>query len=208
MGRGRPLGTARVLCGLPHHNGDIAALRADLGLDSGLFSRTLRSLQSEGLITLHPHQTDRRRRTATLTEAGKAEVALYDQLSDTRAEQIISHAPDAAALLAAMDLIATTLNRNHVQITVADPDSPAALYCLQEYFTLLAAKIPGVTPDLFPLPDPKSETYRPPQGTFLIAWSDTMPTAASPSARSMAQQPRSNASGSPPTPAAKASPAA
>ncbi|MEO8244890.1 MAG: bifunctional helix-turn-helix transcriptional regulator/GNAT family N-acetyltransferase [bacterium] len=175
MGRGRPLGVARVLWGIPRHHGDIASVRSDLGLDSGLFSRILRSLQSEGLIALTAHPQDGRRRIACLTELGQSEVALYDQLNDSSAERILSRAPDSAALLAAMDLVATALNRDHVQIIETDPDSTAAQYCLQEYFTLLSQKIPGVTLDLFPLPDPKACSYRPPHGCFLIAWSDAMP---------------------------------
>ena len=173
LGRGRPLGVVRVLWHIPRHGGDIAAIRADLDLDSGLFSRTLRGLEQEGLITLNRHSGDGRRRVAHLTDTGRAEVAIYDRLTNDRAAQILSTAPSPDAILAAMDLIATTLTP--VTIRPADPDEPAALWCLGEYFALLAAKVPGVTPNHFPLPDPGADLYRPPHGTFLVAWSDTMP---------------------------------
>ena len=173
LGRGRPLGVARVLWQIPRLHGDIAALRADLDLDSGLLSRILRGLEADALVTLTRHPADARRRIAHLTPKGQAEVALYDRLSDERAARILAKAPDAAALLAAMDLIATTLTQP--QIRPADPDDPAALRCLGAYFALLADKVTGVSPDTFPLPDPKADLYRPPHGAFLIAWSDTLP---------------------------------
>jgi GNAT superfamily N-acetyltransferase len=175
LGRGRPLGVARVLWTLPQKGGDIAATRAELGLDSGLFSRILRQLEAEGLVTLARHAADGRRRSARLTPLGVAEVALYDDLNNTRAAAILAAAPRSETLLAAMDLIATTLNRDHVEIRRADPDEPAALACLAAYFALLADRIPGVTPATFPLPDPEAHKYRLPDGAFLIAWSDTMP---------------------------------
>lgn len=173
LGRGRPLGVARVLWQIPRLNGDIAAIRADLALDSGLFSRILRGLEAEGLITLTRHAADGRRRTARLTDKGRAEVAIYDRLNDDRAARILSAAADRSALLDAMDLIATTLAP--VTIAPADPDDPAALWCLGAYFQILCDKIAGATPDLFPLPDPKADAYRPPHGAFLVASSDTMP---------------------------------
>ena len=173
LGRGRPLGMVRVLLLVPSHDGDIAAIRADLDLDSGLFSRTLRGLEQAGLITLNRHGSDGRRRVAHLTAKGRAEVAIYDRLTNDRAAQILSTTPSPDAILAAMDLIATTLAP--ITIRPADPDDPAALWCLGEYFALLAARVPGVTPTLFPLPDPGADLYRPPHGTFLVAWSDTMP---------------------------------
>ena len=173
LGRGRPLGVARVLWQIPRLQGDIAAIRADLDLDSGLFSRILRGLEAEGLITLEPLPTDRRRRIARLTAAGADEVATYDRLNDDRAARILSHAPDADALLAAMDLIATTLAP--LSIRQADPDDPAAQSCLVAYFALLSDRVPQVPLGHFPLPDPEAHKYRPPHGTFLLAWSDTLP---------------------------------
>ena len=61
------------------------------------------------------------------------------------------------------------------QIRPTDPDDPAALYCLREYFAVLAARIPDLPLSLFPLPDPDMHKYRPPQGAFLIAWTGSQP---------------------------------
>jgi GNAT superfamily N-acetyltransferase len=62
-----------------------------------------------------------------------------------------------------------------IEIRLADPEEPAALACLRQYFALLIAKIDGITPAHVPLPDPQADSYRPPRGAFLLAWSDGIP---------------------------------
>jgi GNAT superfamily N-acetyltransferase len=62
-----------------------------------------------------------------------------------------------------------------IAISLADPHDPAALACVGAYYRLLADVVPGTRPDMFTLPLPDPETYRPPQGAFLIAWSDDLP---------------------------------
>lgn len=175
LGRGRPLGAARVLQLVTPTGTDVADIRARLALDSGLTSRLLRGLEAEGLVATAADATDRRRRIVCLTPKGQTEMAAYEALGYDKATATLSRAPQPEALLAAMDLIATVLNQGQTEIRPADPDDPAALYCLSAYFQLLCDKVAGVTPALFPLPDPHSDTYRPPHGQFLIAYSDTMP---------------------------------
>lgn len=176
LGRGRPLGAARVLQLVTPEGTDIARIREVLELDSGLMSRLLRGLEGEGLVETRSDDADRRRRIAVLTPAGAAELAAYDAMGRDRAQSLLTRAgPQAAQVVAAMDLIATLLNRDHVELRPADPDDPAAQACLRAYFDLLANRVPGVTPDLFPLPDPHADSYRPPHGAFLIAWSDDLP---------------------------------
>ena len=126
----------------------------------------------------------------------------------TRQEACRPCAPNPEALLAAMDLIATVLNRTQTEIRSADPDAPEAIACLSAYFQLLADKIPTITPDLFPLPDPHADTFRPPKGQFLIAYSDTLPSGC------VSLRPLEpcigevKTCGSPPMPVARALPAA
>ena len=61
LGRGRPLGAARVLWSIDAGEGtDVAGLRETLGLDSGMMSRLLRGLETEGLVTTEPNTADRR----------------------------------------------------------------------------------------------------------------------------------------------------
>jgi GNAT superfamily N-acetyltransferase len=176
LGRGRPLGAARVLWAIGPDGRDVADLRAELALDSGLLSRLLRGLEAEGMARVDPDPIDRRRRRATLSDRGQAERAEYDRLNDRMAEGMLARAPrHRDALLAAMDLVAVTLNADRIDIRLTDPDDPAARACLNAYFTLLAGKIDGISVAVVPDPDPQAHLFRPPQGTFLLAWCDRLP---------------------------------
>lgn len=176
LGRGRPLGMARVLQLVRPEGTDVALIRDRLDLDSGLTSRFLRSLEREGLIATETDPADRRRRIARLTPKGQEEMAAYESIGYDRAAKLIARAGTRAAeLVAAMDLIATLLNRDQLQIREADPDSPEALACLRAYFDEILARVAIAKPEYFPLPDPGAGSYRPPQGRFLVAWSDDLP---------------------------------
>ena len=126
LGRGRPLGAARVLNAIGHGRTDVAAIRDYLGLDSGLMSRLLRSLEEEGLVATEAHPADARRRVARLTEAGEGEFAAYEEISNARAAALLARAPRAEALLQAMDIVALALGRDHLAIEEADPRGEAA----------------------------------------------------------------------------------
>lgn len=176
LGRGRPLGAVRVLVMVRPEGTDVALIRDRLGLDSGLMSRFLRSLEREGLIGTATDPADRRRRIARLTPAGEAELAAYDAIGHARAARLIARAgPRASELVAAMDLIATLLNRDQLDIRPADPDSPEMLASWRGYVAELCARVPGARPELFPVPDPAADRYRPPHGRCLVAWSDDLP---------------------------------
>ena len=82
LGRGRPLGQARVVFETGPEGCDLAGLRERLGLDSGYMSRLLRALAAEELISVEDDDADRRRRILRLTEKGIAEHAAYDRLSE------------------------------------------------------------------------------------------------------------------------------
>jgi DNA-binding MarR family transcriptional regulator/GNAT superfamily N-acetyltransferase len=176
LGRGRPLSTARVLHMIKPQGTDVAVIRQVLGFDSGLLSRLLRGLEDEGLIKVAPDPADRRRRIAQLTPEGEAEWQVYDNLGHAKARQVFDKAGKRQqALIDAMDLIATVLLRDDVDIRDADPDDDAALACVGAYYRLLADKVPGTRPDMFTLPLSDAPKYRPPHGAFLIAWSDDLP---------------------------------
>jgi DNA-binding MarR family transcriptional regulator len=110
--RGRPLGAARVLTAIGQGRTDVAAIRAEFDLDSGLMSRLLRSLEAEGLIETRRDRYDARRRIARLTPAGQAECAAYEDLAHAQARAMIAGHADPDSLLAAMDLIAAALARH------------------------------------------------------------------------------------------------
>ena len=176
LGRGRPLGAARVLHLVRPEGTDVAMIRARLGLDSGLMSRFLRALERERLIITETDPADRRRSIARLTPVGEAEVAAYLAIIHDQASQILTRAGSRAdEVLTAMDLIATILNRDQVEFRTTDPDAAEAQDCLRAYFAELEARVPHAHAQDFPLPDPEADSYRPPLGRFLVAWSDEMP---------------------------------
>ena len=174
LGRGRPLGAARVLNAIGHGRSDIGDIRDYLGLDSGLMSRLLRNLEDEGLIETHAHDDDARRRVASLTRAGKREFAAYEDLSNTQAEDFLARNSQREALLAAMDLIASALTRDRIALTEMDPRSDGARYCLAEYYAELGRRFKQGF-DVSLSRDPDAKDMRRPRGSFIVAMSDTLP---------------------------------
>ena len=174
LGRGRPLGIARVLNAVGHGRGDVAELRSYLGLDSGQLSRALRQLEDEGLLTTAPSEGDARRRIAQLTPAGEAEFAQYERLSDGHALALLDGQKDPERILAAMDLVASALSRDRITIERATPGTPDALFCLNSYFAELAERFEqGFEQHLSC--DPDAADLTPPRGSFLLALSDGAP---------------------------------
>jgi DNA-binding MarR family transcriptional regulator/ribosomal protein S18 acetylase RimI-like enzyme len=174
LGRGRPLGAARVLNAIGHGRSDVAEIRDYLGLDSGLMSRLLRGLEDEGMVETTAHDGDARRRVAKLTRAGRREFAAYEALSNTQAESFIAGHSQREALLAAMDLIASALTRERVTLAGMDPQSEEARYCLSEYYAELGRRFKQGF-DVSLSRDPDAKDMRRPRGTFIVAMSDTLP---------------------------------
>ena len=174
LGRGRPLGAARVLNAIGHGRTDVAEIRDHLELDSGLMSRLLRGLEDEGLIKSVPHPDDARRRIAKLTGKGQREFEAYEAISDERARRLLGRHSNSQALLAAMDMIATAFGRGRIAIEAADPKGKAAKYCLGEYYGELARRFEGGF-EVSLSRDPDAADMRAPRGTFLVAMSDGLP---------------------------------
>jgi DNA-binding MarR family transcriptional regulator len=173
LGRGRPLGAARVLHLCTSQGTDVAQIREALALDSGLLSRLLRTLEADGLVETATDPADRRRRIARLTPQGQAERAEYERLNDALAQRLLTRAPHLRAeILAAVDLIANLLNADHIQISRADPDDPRVQSALAAYARFLTATIPEEGPNPIPLPLADADSFRPPQGAVLLATSD------------------------------------
>lgn len=174
LGRGRPLGAARVLNAIGHGRSDIAAIRDYLGLDSGLMSRLLRGLEAEGLVLAEPHPQDARRRVLRLTDAGAGEFQAYEDISNSRAEALLAMHPQSGALLAAMDLVASALGRDRIVLEEADPRSEDARYCLGEYYAELSRRFARGF-DVSLSRDPDAGAMMRPRGVFFIAMSDGLP---------------------------------
>ncbi|CCE07954.1 putative transcriptional regulatory protein, MarR family with a Acetyltransferase (GNAT) domain [Bradyrhizobium sp. STM 3843] len=174
LGRGRPLGAARVLNAIGHGRSDVAELRDYLALDSGLMSRLLRSLEEEGLVTTKPHPDDARRRLAKLTAAGRREFEAYETLSNAQAQAMLARHSQPEALLAAMDMVAAALGRNRISIAEVDARGEQARYCLGEYYGELSRRFERGF-DVARSRDPDAVDMMAPRGAFFIALSDGLP---------------------------------
>jgi DNA-binding MarR family transcriptional regulator/GNAT superfamily N-acetyltransferase len=174
LGRGRPLGAARVLNAIGHGRVDVAELREYLGLDSGLMSRLLRSLEYEGLIKTMPHSDDARRRIAKLTRAGRHEFNAYEAISNSQAEVLLARHNKPEALLAAMDMVASAFGYSRIAIEEVDPRGEAARYCLREYYGELSRRFRGGF-DVSLSRDPDVTDMMSPCGAFFVAMSDGLP---------------------------------
>lgn len=174
LGRGRPLGAARVLNSIGRGVADVARLREALGLDSGLVSRLLRGLEDEGLVETVAHPDDGRRRIVRLTRAGRREFGAYEKLSDEQAGAMLARHPHPERLLAAMDLVAGAFHGARTVIAAAEPTSAPAKTCLEAYYGELGRRFAGGF-DVRRSRDPDAADMRPPRGTFLLAWSDGLP---------------------------------
>lgn len=174
LGRGRPLGAARVLNATGRGMDEVGAIRDYLGLDSGLMSRLLRALEDEGLVATGPAPTDARRRIARLTDKGQAEFAAYEAISNSRAQGLLDHHPNRADLLDAMDLIASALGQHAVEFAQMDPRAPEAVWCLTEYFAELGRRFrTGFEVHLSR--DPEATDMMAPKGAFFVVMSDGLP---------------------------------
>lgn len=174
LGRGRPLGAARVLNAIGQGQSDVQAIRAALDLDSGLMSRLLRSLEEEGLIETLAHPQDARRRVARLTPAGRAEFEAYEQLSNEQAARFLGRHARPEDLLRAMDLVASALGRAQLALEEMDPRSASAVYCLTEYYAELARRF-DTGFDVALSCDPQAVDMIRPRGVFLVAMSERLP---------------------------------
>jgi GNAT superfamily N-acetyltransferase/DNA-binding MarR family transcriptional regulator len=173
MARARPLGQARLLWEIGPDGAEVMALRARLGLDSGYLSRLLRTLESHGLVNVGPADPsggDGRVRSATLTEAGRAEWVELDQRSDSLAWSILEPLTETRRerLVAAMAEVERLLVASMVVIEACPPSDPRARACVRAYARDLAQRFDnGFDPALSsPVHD---EELVPPAGVFLLA---------------------------------------
>ncbi len=145
-------------------------MRSRLGLDSGYTSRVLRSLEHQGLIALDESPDDRRVRRVHLTDAGLAERAQLDTRSDDFARGILEPLGDdeRTRLLVAMREVERLLKVSLLRLEVADPASPDARWCLEQYFAELNARFRTGFDPLRSIPADACE-LTPPAGVLLIA---------------------------------------
>jgi DNA-binding MarR family transcriptional regulator/GNAT superfamily N-acetyltransferase len=176
LARDRSLGEARLLWEIGIEGRDVRSLRLQLGLDSGYVSRLLRSLETAGLVTVSPKESDKRVRIARLAPSGVAERAVLDQRSDELAESLLAPlgAGQRVRLVAAMADVERLLTAAMVEVAMVDPGHPHAQQCLHAYFSDLDRRFEtGFDPALSIPAD--AEEMRPPAGLFLVASLGTDP---------------------------------
>ena len=182
LGRGRPLAQARLLFEIGKEGADVRDLRSRLDLDSGYLSRLLRSVERDGLVEVAALESDLRSRRARLTAAGLKELKQLNRLGDRFAEETLEPLGEAerARLVAAMSEVEKLLNLSFTRISVEDPDSPDAKWCLQQYFAELGERFEGGFEARRSIPADSAD-LRPPRGAFLVARLDGRPTRMPPS---------------------------
>jgi DNA-binding MarR family transcriptional regulator/GNAT superfamily N-acetyltransferase len=171
LGRGRPLGEARVLWEIGTEGCEVRSLRSRLGLDSGYASRLLRALEAEGLVEVEPGPADRRVRVARLTPAGVSERALLDRRSDDLAGSILAalDSDQRDEIVAAMRTVQRLLVAGSIDIRTVDPADPDARRCIRAYFGELDRRSDsGFDPAAGISAEPHE--LLPPAGRFLIAY--------------------------------------
>jgi len=169
LSRDRPLGQARLLWEIGPDGRDVRLLRSTLDLDSGYLSRLLRSLESDGLVTVEPSQADARVRTARLTSRGLAERAELDRRSDDAAAAILEplSARHRDRLVAAMAEVERLLAASAVRIAVCDPRHPDARRAVRAYVSELSDRFEGGFDPALSISAGDDE-LTPPAGLFLI----------------------------------------
>ena len=142
LGRGRPLGRARLLWEIGPAGSDVRALRSRLDLDSGYLRRLLKSLAGEGLVDIQPSRTDGRVRTAHLTGRGRAERDELDRRADEVATSILRPLTGGqrTRLVTAMAEVERLLAASAVRVEVCDPRHRHARLCERAYFAELARR--------------------------------------------------------------------
>src|SRR5947209_8974532 len=170
LGRNHPLGEARLLWEIGEAEASIRELRRRLGLDSAYVSRLLRSLEKQGLLVVRASEQDGRVRLVQLTETGLRERAELDQRADAFARSLLSSLNESqrVKLGAAMAQVERLLLASMVEITVVDPASQDAQWCIDQYFTELSQRFEmGFEPTLS-RPAHMHELV-PPTGLLLLA---------------------------------------
>src|SRR5579859_2866301 len=170
LGRNHPPGEARLLWEIGAEGASVRELRRRLGLDSGYVSRLLRSLEGQGLIMVGAGENDARVRYVQLTEAGLLERAELDHRADAFARSLLEPLGEGqrVKLVAAMAEVERRLIASMVEITVADPTSPDARWCFEQYFTELGERFDaGFDPTLSI--SAQAHELTPPHGLLILA---------------------------------------
>jgi DNA-binding MarR family transcriptional regulator/GNAT superfamily N-acetyltransferase len=145
LNRNRPIGEARLLWEIGSQGAEVRELRSRLGIDSGYFSRVLRSLEKQRLIRTRVVPEDRRLRRIFLTRAGLAERAELERRSDGLATNILESLSDQqrGVLTAAMRQVEQLLRASMITFGIEPPTTPDARWCFDQFFAELNSRFDG-----------------------------------------------------------------
>jgi GNAT superfamily N-acetyltransferase len=115
-------------------------------------------------------QADGRVRQARLTQAGLRERAELDRRADGAARSVLEPLGESqrVRLTAAMAEVERLLTASMVKIAVADPTSPDAAWCMQQYFVELGRRFDTGFDPAQSIPAEPHE-LKPPAGLLLVA---------------------------------------
>ena len=170
LGRSRPLGESRLLWEIDSDGVDVRDLRRRLGLDSGYASRMLRSLETQGLVTVKTSSVDGRVRTARLTARGRREVAELDHLSDELASSILEPLDEhqRAKLADAAETVRRLLEASSITVEPEPAGSAGARWCIAQYFDELGRRFDQGFDPALSIPAAEAD-MTPPHGVLLVA---------------------------------------
>jgi DNA-binding MarR family transcriptional regulator/N-acetylglutamate synthase-like GNAT family acetyltransferase len=170
LGRDRPLGASRLLYEIGPKGSDLRDLRRHLGLDAGYVSRLAKSLAREGLVRLGQGGGDQRVRKARLTALGRREIQEMNARSDEAAAALLDalSPKQRERLVAAMAEVHLLLRLAGLRIERVDPTSPAARWCVAQYFAELDRRFEAGFDPAASLPAEDRDVV-PPRGAFLLA---------------------------------------
>jgi GNAT superfamily N-acetyltransferase/DNA-binding MarR family transcriptional regulator len=164
LGRGHPLGHARVLWELGDGAMTTADLAARTSLEADDLLRFLRALEEEGLIERDGVDS------ARLSEAGRAERQELDRRSHDLGASLLDPLSDRQRerLVAAMAEVERLMLASMVEIAPADATSADARWCIDQYFAELDVRFEaGFDPSISISADAAELT--PPAGLLLLA---------------------------------------
>lgn len=177
LGLGLPLGATRLLFEIGSAGASVRELRDRMDLDSGYVSRLLRQLADHDLVEVAADPQDARRRTASLTAAGRRHLADLEDRSEARAATLVAPLSERqrerfAAALATADLLvrAATIHLREVL-----PSDPMAVTAVARYVDELVGRFPAGFDPGVPAPDAVFTPAR--GGIFVVATSDGVPVA-------------------------------
>jgi DNA-binding MarR family transcriptional regulator/GNAT superfamily N-acetyltransferase len=170
LGRGRPLGEARLLWEVGSEGADVRELRGRLSLDSGYLSRMLRALEGERLVVVEASPGDGRVRRVRLTKRGRSERTELDRRAEALARDLLEPLSEGQRqrLVAAMSEVERLLTASLVDVAAEDPASPDARWCIGQYFAELDRRFDAGFDPARSIPADAAELV-PPAGVLLVA---------------------------------------